>query len=722
MPTNWHRVAIATMILLYCDDIVYTDTSEPTSDSTGILFNKVKTVILAEKFEPAKFLLPFPRFDQQLTLNLENAPNIIAEYWNAYPGNCPELQSRTVPDHQASQMVSAAHEAHAQALTDLQHMKEEIASLLLPPDRVSRAKRFVIAAALAAGAITAGIMTIGAQIATGCVAGVLGPCETEKQVAENTDLLNTALQRLHDNEMQWTRVTEEVNEKFYLVASELKDIRQTQKEIYDQQMPFWNATAETLNGLTSSVKTMTLCTEYLFTRSQINLLRTTVTARLQTILSAIQSFRVALWAYRATLLDAIPNMAKGYIPMSLIPRDTLLQILEEIHREQGRDTEHRTLALTLDNLLRYYETPLIRRVESSEDGLLITIAIPLTTRSMVMDVYEGIPLPMPTGDNATATMWKPTARYIAVSHEHKENALLTAEQLAECIGPDDAAVCRRGFATTSNWNSCLATLFYHVAEAAVTTCDITTITLPRAEEARSLGYGRWLILCQTDDYTLRLLPAGLGTSTTYGSTRHIPGCRACIITLECGMILESDNLFLKADATSCNATGARRLEITLNAPLANLFSYIPLTEDLPDLSVITARRAHLFKEVQAHLPLPQFALSTPSDETLQAIAEPIATQIVGPLLQTSYGGGRGSWWIQILLAAILAAIFNAAAREGYDRIRDWQHAQEKKDEPIPLQPFSHLHQAAVTTSSMQLHHRSSSSYPHQTDWPSSALQ
>ena len=461
------------------------------------------------------------------------------------------------------------------------------------------------------------------------IAGVLGPCDTELQVDRNTDKLQEAIQRLHEHEMQWVKVTETLNEKFNLVAEELSDIRETQKQIHQEQVKFWNATQDTLNGLTDSVKTMVVCTEYLFTRSQINLLRSTITTRIQTILSAIQSYRVALWSYKATLLDALPNMARGYLPMSLVPRDPLIQILEEINTEQAHGTQHMTLALALDNLLRYYETPLIRRVESTEHGMLITIAIPLTTRAEVMDVFEAIPLPMPTDDNATATQWMPPAKYLAISQDHNYNALLTEEQVQACIGPDDAAICQRGFATARRRDSCLATLYYHTPDTALATCEMTTIQLPRIEQARNLGHGRWLILSRSDAFNFRLLPAGTGDSTPHGSISLLPGCRACILTLECGTKLESDNLHIKADAASCNATGARGFELEISTTLANLFSYVPLDKELPDLATLSAQRAHLFKEVQTRLPLPQDAPQAMSTEAFKTLTEPIAANIFG---------------------------------------------------------------------------------------------
>ena len=351
-------------------------------------------------------------------------------------------------------------------------------------------------------------------------------------------------------------------------------------------------------------------------------------------------------------------MIHGLLPMSLVPKATLTAILEEIHGAQAQSTDRRSLALTLDNILRYHEKPLVQRVQSGLHGLFITVKVPLTSRDRVLDVYEGVPLPMPTDDNRTATLSNTETRYIAVSTNQQENALLTPDQLAACVGPPDQAVCQEGFATTSDWSTCMATLFMHPAHMAIHACDITTIQLPEVEQATNLQHGRWLITSQKPDFTLRIVPDGGGSSTIRGTNRQLSGCRACIITLACGTVVETDNLLLAADASSCNATGARRLDLNISAPLATLFSYVPLTAgSAEEYEALTARRVHLFREVKARLP-PVTDLPAPSLDRLRLIAEPIAyTSAVPSDLDINFAVSRG-WWTEVVNAAALAAALN----------------------------------------------------------------
>ena len=125
---NVHHLLIVMLVVAYADREPPGAQVRATSDkdSTGIIFNKVKTVILADTYEQALFLLPFPVLETAITANLQNATDIITEYWNAIPGDCPELQDRALPDHQAEELINVATDAYAKAQVDLENMKKEI--------------------------------------------------------------------------------------------------------------------------------------------------------------------------------------------------------------------------------------------------------------------------------------------------------------------------------------------------------------------------------------------------------------------------------------------------------------------------------------------------------------------------------------------------------------------------------------------------------------------
>ena len=185
--------------------------------------------------------------------------------------------------------------------------------------------------------------------------------------------------------------------------------------------------------------------------------------------------------------------------MSLINRPDLEGILTDVATEQLRSADRLSLAIPLANVTAYYETELVRSVRSTAAGLQVTLAVPLTSRELAMDVFEGLTLPMPNPDGMTATRWRKEAQYLAVTRAHQESAVLTDRDLESCVGNKAFAVCQRGFSVTWSQETCLATSFYHGESAGIKVCQISTLR----EQASNLGNGHWLITSRSADFTLR---------------------------------------------------------------------------------------------------------------------------------------------------------------------------------------------------------------------------
>ena len=139
--------------------------------------------------------------------------------------------------------------------------------------------------------------------------------------------------------------------------NDISQLKASQRQIIHNQQQIWSATRQLANKLQSTMRVMAICTEFLYRRTQLNLLRNTLTSRLQQLLSSLQSYRIALWTYRLAILDAIPSLADGLLPMSLVPRTVLLQILDDVNAHQARQSQHLSLALTLDNLAAILRDP-----------------------------------------------------------------------------------------------------------------------------------------------------------------------------------------------------------------------------------------------------------------------------------------------------------------------------------------------------------------------------
>ena len=215
-------------------------------------------------------------------------------------------------------------------------------------------------------------------------------------------------------------------------------------------------------------------------------------------------------------------------PISLVPREPLLVILDDVALEQWRKSHRLSSAIPIDEIIADYESQLIRDVSVVEQGLIMRIAIPLATKDSAFTVFRAIAVPMPTPEPDLAIKWKLEAPYLAIS-EDKETAFLTEYDLGRCIGSSRCQICLDMIATETGHVSCLATLYFKDSVAACQVCKTEQIVLPATEKTENLGYGVWLITSVTTVYTLFESDT---ESTTSSAIVKCPGWLICIITLK----------------------------------------------------------------------------------------------------------------------------------------------------------------------------------------------
>ena len=80
---------------------------------------------------------------------------------------------------------------------------------------------------------------------------------------------------------------------------------------------------------------------------------------LNKIYSDVKSYRAALTWYRMNLLNSIPTLLQKRLQTSLVPRDSLMKILDYIAREQMNARGQLTIAIPRDDLLSYYNAELL---------------------------------------------------------------------------------------------------------------------------------------------------------------------------------------------------------------------------------------------------------------------------------------------------------------------------------------------------------------------------
>ena len=171
---------------------------------------------------------------------------------------------------------------------------------------------------------------------SGCfLHGVLGSCP-EEEIAANSANIQATMSQMNLQREHWFEVQDELDEKLYLIGDTVTELHHRQEEITSQSDMFWNATSLALQVLQNNSREMRMCDVYLFTRTQANHVRTTVLAEVDALISAIRSYRAALVAYRINLLNSLSHLSFGRLPLSLVARGVLSDILMEVATHQLR--------------------------------------------------------------------------------------------------------------------------------------------------------------------------------------------------------------------------------------------------------------------------------------------------------------------------------------------------------------------------------------------------
>ena len=85
---------------------------------------------------------------------------------------------------------------------------------------------------------------------------------------------------------------------------------------------------------------------------------------------------------------AIPTLLDKRLPVALAPHKLLLKILDAIH-----------------DFVQVISTVFVQDISTVEDGLLMTLAIPLASSQTVFEVYRANVILMPQNDSVYVLQW-----------------------------------------------------------------------------------------------------------------------------------------------------------------------------------------------------------------------------------------------------------------------------------------------------------------------------
>ena len=188
--------------------------------------------------------------------------------------------------------------------------------------------------------------------------------------------------------------------------------------------------------------------------------------------------------------------------------------------------------------------------------------------------------------------------------------------------------------------------------AALQNCNINTVKLPVKAKAKNLGKGKWLITSASDQFDMFMSEM---RNTDPLKRKRLPGCKTCVIELECDTKIETRFMEIRADIISCRNDTAIRIDVNLTDPLQHLFSKIPsLNRDATHFEnfVITQTREQMIEKVQL-----KFATVTDyhrkSFQKLDKLTESIFLDMttIRPSLRNRFTASS-TWHITILIGFI----------------------------------------------------------------------
>ena len=386
------------IVLLLLQLLPLIKTNQPSvATKDGVLFNLHQKILLSKKFVKTEILVPYPIYNKTLEDKLINLTKEIDKMWTSENYECPlnftDMTDSTAGLHWIAQQTMIENE-QAQHIINL---KLELNTLLRANSQNSATLQRQPRGAASA---TAAAAVLGMGVGTGdkllCfIKSVFGGCD--KRVARNQKNIRQAMAYLQYLTDHVERITIQNNEKFYVVLGELKAIKEAQKEIIETQNRNWELAEGQFKALRQNVHHMRNCIQYVYVGKQINQHSLVFSNIFQAILANIKTYRSALYLFRINILNALTPLMNQLVPMSLVPREQLHEVLTIVHLQQNGQQDRLSLAVPIQEILSYYETKLVTQVEAIDAGLLLTLAIPMASKSTVMNVLHAIPIPVPDG-------------------------------------------------------------------------------------------------------------------------------------------------------------------------------------------------------------------------------------------------------------------------------------------------------------------------------------
>ena len=267
------------MVKAHCNSDINSDKQSETFLENGIIFNYDSKIILAENFFPINFLVSFPKFELIIRDELDDflkQPSLFCHL---------ELSSNSTKTDSTFDVHWLLHQVKNEvslAKQDLTSLRKYTASMNNHEQQhksnqgQKRAPALGIAALALVGLFGGGI-SLGKTADCG-LRGIFGSCnDKSKENAENIVKLPEFASQIPE---KVHTLAENLDDKFFMVTSELNSIKQAQDEMIKIQNRNWEVIQEHFEVFKQNNHTLRDCDQRLFTRQQINFNYDTVSSLL----------------------------------------------------------------------------------------------------------------------------------------------------------------------------------------------------------------------------------------------------------------------------------------------------------------------------------------------------------------------------------------------------------------------------------------------------------
>ena len=271
--------------------------------NNGIEFVYQQKLLLAEKFINVQFLVPLPKLNETIDEQIKYLTTTLSDAWSKYEFGCDLSNMSTNETSLNFELISKHVEKQLLAAKiDIKELQEELFETMgstktMRNYSANRNKRG--AGLIAFGALTA--LSAGAGIA--CSLGsIFGGCGGSSHSQDDIDY---ALQELEENKYRWTEVISKLNEKFFIIASQMKDIQKTQSLLIETQKNHTITLNSAIDLLNNNTRRLMACNQYFYARDEMLQVQTNLAASLLAINNEIKAYRVAVYAYKLNSVNLV---------------------------------------------------------------------------------------------------------------------------------------------------------------------------------------------------------------------------------------------------------------------------------------------------------------------------------------------------------------------------------------------------------------------------------